>query len=470
MKKVMTLEEATSIAWRRGKLRHLLDETQRGMYDSAHRFYDSPNGKFFYLNCARQLGKSYLLCTLALEKAIRKPGAQVKYAAPTIKDARTIVRPQMWKLLETCPESLRPAFNHQDNEWRFPNGSVIRLAGCEGDNYQHLRGQTADLALVDEAGFIEHLEELVKSILLPQFQRTRGVLVFASTPSDTVDHYSTALARECEARGAYERHTCEESHQVSKAELEELCREYGGPESTRWRREYLAEFVTETTNAVLPSWSEERAKEAVAEWPRPKAFDSYVSIDLGYADNTGVLFGFYDFENASLVIEDEWLEARQNSGQIMAAVVEREQQLWGTQRPYRRVYDSAAGGDRFAADFHELHGFELTPALKPDLHAAVNRVDVWITHGRIRIHPRCKRLIQQLYGGSWDKTRTKFRRTESGSHYDLLAALVYLVRHVDEFHNPFTPERPSLAGMWVPPDYRTEGDDSLASAFEVNLG
>lgn len=465
----MRRDEAIATLWEAGRLRVLLDATQRKMLDAVERFRAQPNGKFFYLNCARQLGKSYFLCNLALSMALRKPGAQVKYAAPTIKDARTIVRPQMWKLLDTCPDHLRPTFHGQDSEWRFPNGSVIRLAGCDGGNYQHLRGQSADLALIDEAGFIDELEQLVKSILLPQFQRTRGFMVLASTPSETVDHYSTHMARECEARGTYEKHTCEESLHVAKEELTELCREYGGPQSTRWRREYLAEFVTETTAAVFPSWNEDRAGRVIGDWKRPRFFDAYTSTDLGYQDGSGVLFAHYDFEAACLVVEDEWLERRQNTDQIMQAIVARETELWGTQRPYLRVYDAGAGGDRFAADFSMLHGFDMSPADKSgSLHAAVNRVDVWIAHERIRIHSRCKRLIQQLYGASWDKTRKKFKRNDEG-HYDLAAALVYLVRHINEAKNPYTPDKPDIANMWVSPEHFGPSEDSMENAFRLEI-
>jgi hypothetical protein len=55
----------------------------------------------------------------------------------------------------------------------------------------------------------------------------------------------------------------------------------------------------------------------------------------------------------------------------------------------------------------------------------------------ILIHPRCKNLLTQLQYGTWDKNHTKFSRSSTGNHWDLLAALVYFVKHVDRRTNPY---------------------------------
>ncbi len=465
----MTREEAIAVSWEAGRLRHLLDATQRKMYDAVHQFYGRTEGKLYYINSARQLGKSFLLRVLSLEFACRIPGAQVKYVAPTLKMARAIFRPGLFSMLEQCPKHLRPNFDGQDDEFRFPNGSRLTFAGCDGDNFERLRGQHAHAIFVDEAGFVDKLQDVVQSVLMPQLLTTRGKIVFASTPSDSVDHYSTALARECEARGTYSKYTVHDNVRVPKDELAATKAEYGGEGATRWRREYLCEFVTDSSNMVLPSWTEERAKSLIEDLPRPKAFDAYVSIDLGYQDASGALFAYYDYEHAWLVIEDEWRERRQNSEQIMEAVIAREAELWRNQRPYRRIYDAGAGGERFAADFQAMHGFQMLPALKDNLHAAVNRVDVWLVHGRIKFNPRVKKLIQEMFGATWDSTRKRFKRAAE-HHYDLLAALIYMVRHVDEFHNPFTPEHPDITNTWVNADAFGPDESSLEHAFRLEMG
>ena len=70
----------------------------------------------------------------------------------------------------------------------------------------------------------------------------------------------------------------------------------------------------------------------------------------------------------------------------------------------------------------------------------INEVRILVKEKRLRIHPRCKQLIRELQEGIWDTTRKKFARVELGekrSHYDLIAALMYFVRAVNKYDNPY---------------------------------
>lgn len=66
----------------------------------------------------------------------------------------------------------------------------------------------------------------------------------------------------------------------------------------------------------------------------------------------------------------------------------------------------------------------------------VNKVRLWFLSDRIEVHPRCEKLIGSLKAGIWDKHRKKFAESDVHGHYDLIAALVYLVRNVPEHENP----------------------------------
>jgi hypothetical protein len=57
---------------------------------------------------------------------------------------------------------------------------------------------------------------------------------------------------------------------------------------------------------------------------------------------------------------------------------------------------------------------------------------------RIVIHQRCKTLIAHLKGAIWNKARNGFARNASDkSHYDCVAALIYLCRNVSFSKNPY---------------------------------
>lgn len=94
-------------AWRRGYLRWKLRPHQQSVYDQIK----NTKGGSFYFNKARRIGGSYLLCLLAIEVCIEKPGAQVKYAAPTSKAVRKIITPNIRKIIKDCPDEMKPKFS-----------------------------------------------------------------------------------------------------------------------------------------------------------------------------------------------------------------------------------------------------------------------------------------------------------------------------------------------------------------------
>ena len=59
-------------------------------------------------------------------------------------------------------------WNASEGELRFPNGSILTIAGTDGNNADNLRGAYAHLVIADEAGFMDDLDYVIKSVLLPQ--------------------------------------------------------------------------------------------------------------------------------------------------------------------------------------------------------------------------------------------------------------------------------------------------------------
>ena len=73
----------------------------------------------------------------------------------------------------------------------------------------------------------------------------------------------------------------------------------------------------------------------------------------------------------------------------------------------------------------------------------VNEVRLWINDGRVVVHPRCKYTIGCLDNGIWDKAHKEFGRSATFGHFDALAGLCYLIRHIDVNTNPI----PRLYGL-----------------------
>ena len=410
----------------------LLHDVQKRM----HADFAASQAKKYVVNSARRLGKSYWLCVLAQEWARQHPESQIKFASETQRSVKKIILPLMRQIMETCPKHLRPNFKAHDGVYEFSNGSEIHIAGAAMDQADSLRGTACDLAIVDEAGFIENLEYLIDSVLLPQtLTRPNARIVLASTPSRTPDHpfISKYMAQAMEA-GAYSRYTIYDNPLLTPETIEEFKKEAGGEQTTTWRREYLAEIVTETANALFPEASDsDLMRDVVQVVERPKFFIPMTSVDLGYTDFTGILFGYYHFGLARIVIEDEILVNKHTSAEIVSLILAKERELWGDNAPRQRIVD---GPSLAIADMNHTHRFMCRVPEKSDLAANVNRVRMDLAERRLLIHPRCASLIAQLTFATWDQSRTKFSRNSSGGHWDLAASLIYMLRHIDRTTNP----------------------------------
>jgi len=441
--------ELWAVLWQAGDLELLLHE---GQQELSKAFRSSDHRKYVVC-CSRRYGKSYWLCAEALSFALANPGAQIRYAAPTAKMVKKIITPLMRQLLETCPDHLKPSYSQQDGVWAFKNGSEIHVAGCDNNGAERLRGTSTDLALVDEAGFVDDLEYVIQDVLLPQTITTGGRILLASTPPRTPLHAFQTYAAQAEADGAYCHRTIYDAPHISDEMVREYCRETGGEETSTWRREYLAQFVVDEDNAVIPEFThlEHELVGSEVDWPAlPQFADLYVAMDVGYTDLTVALFAWYDFPNAKIRVEDEIVLKRTTSGDIEAAVAQKEKALWGEREIWRRVADAPA---IVLADLRKHREASWVLPRKDDKDAAINQLRLDVVNRKVAIHPRCKTLIAHLRGAIWNRSRTSVERSGEFGHFDAVDAMVSLARTVDRNHTP----QPRLHGYskethWIRPD------------------
>jgi len=189
-------------------------------------------------------------------------------------------------------------------------------------------------------------------------------------------------------------------------------------------------WVGDTEKMVLPEFSDDIVKE----WERPPYYDAYGSLDPAFEDNTGYVVGYYDFKEAKYIIENELLLNKKNTNKVADEIKRIEVETYGTKKMYLRVSDT---DKQVICDLIELHDIIISPTKKDDLHAQVNYVRVLIQDKKLVIHPRCKNLIWQCKTCLWDKNKRQFARNEKDRHYDLVAALIYFVRNIDIFRNPY---------------------------------
>lgn len=446
-------QRAIAQAWRAGFLAWKLDSLQRRTHADIWRKMEQPFARYV-LKWARRTGKTFLLVLIAFEVALRRNRARINIAASTKESLREIIWPIVDLLLADCPEALRPKLQEQRGRIVFPNGSLIVLGSCDSKRtVERLRGTKADLNIVEEGGTIPDdpgLRYVMTSILNPQLLTTGGATLMALTPPKSPGHESVAITLQAKALGNYSEATLYDNPRISGATREAYLQadaealgmsvdEYKA--STDYRREWMGEFIADPERAVLPGFDADAEREIVRPLEHQVLFaDRYGSLDLGWSpDFSGKLFGFWDFERQVLVIQHELLLRRTTPLELGRLVLDAEQRLWGAHDVYVRVADMP---DPLFADLATGYGGQMEPlvyqkAEKDDRDAAIAAVDLWVRKRKIHIVPfdpvtglGCRFLPQQMRMATHNKHRTDYERTPEHGHFDLVAALVYLVRNV----------------------------------------
>lgn len=418
--------------WNRGELDWKLKPNQQKVLDLVFSLIESKEHRKFIIHCSRRFGKSYILCLLSLIVCYKIPNANVRYASSTQKSVRKMIIPIVKQILIDCPEELKPKWNQSDGCYKFSNGSEFHAAGTNNGHEDDLRGTDAHLAIVDEAAFIDKLNYIVESVLMPQLITTGGILLMASSSPLSPAHEFASYIHESKDQGNYASFDIYDADYEADI-IEEFKIEAGGENSTTWRREYLNELIVDEESQIIPEWDNKFTQETV----RDEFFQYYeknVCMDTGFKDKTAILFGYYDFKQATLIIEDEFtINGRDvTSKNIAENTLSIEKEL--SYQDAKRIADN--NDLIFLNDLQVTHDVNFSPTNKDSLQAMVNEVRLWVNQGRIIVNPKCKQLLGCLEYGVWTTKRDKFDRSKTYGHYDALAALIYMVRNVDTVSNP----------------------------------
>jgi hypothetical protein len=451
--------------WREGlAAEYLLDEGQRRWIANLR---GAPPASWSAWKIARQRGKTfaalvYVLQRMGLERAL--PGV---YLAQTGGNAEAIIT----SFFREIEDDLPPEWGVRLVDGALlvqATGSELAFFGTDNKQYRRRRGRKAKVVLLDEAAFYEDLLD-VEQVYVPQLQTTGGVGLYLSSPPISPAHPFNLRCRAAQAAGRYFHDTFWSNPRIDHESViagemarlgltrEELLA------STAFRREFLAEDVTEESRAAMPAWNERVEAELVADWPLPEFYDGYEAHDAGITgDPHASLFGMYSPADSCLYIVDE-LELRSAVTTIQAwsdQVKAFERRLYGTKlwngtllgaedwrkdfgempeylqksvskdaprQPYMRVGDPS---QNICRDMSVDHGLAVFPTPKDHPKAMeADSLNQLIVDRRLRIHTRCVRFREQLYTTIWDAQRRRWERTDR-DHGDLIDDAIYMRRAV----------------------------------------
>ena len=487
-------QAALRVAWGSGNLRWKLDPSQAQIYDqiyASHKTVRTSFERVFCMDLARQTGKDFLMSVIGVETCLRRRcRTRIPYGAPTKETVHELLVPTMEAIFEDCPPELLPhelkggTFRSNAPELNWDWGAFIKLVGVDL-HPDWLRGPATYAILLTEPAFMDALDHIMTSVLMPQLiTKQEGFVIMGSTPPESPGHpWSTKYIPKAKTRGMYAMRTIEQNPRLSPEQIEAAIEELGGRQSTSVRRELFCEHIIESTLAAVPEYSEVKSVVVTEEgFDKPPPFrDTYVSIDPGFDHATGALFAYMDFNTATVMIEGDINLRYQNSRQVARAIKAREWQLWGFKpvmnktmtaraqkeeldaimelfypdmpiptkpvashrdgqlihRVYRRVSDTDS---RLIADMSTEHNIIISPTEKDDAEAALNAFRVKLQGLKYRIHPRCVHFIAHLEQATWNKHRTKLAKCSDGGHFDTIPAAVYLNRNIIWGRNPNPPQ------------------------------
>jgi hypothetical protein len=416
--------------WRRGDLRYLLCPHELSLYALIRQGLE-------VAHCTRGYGKTKSVMVYCLEEFLRDPArGAFPFVTADKSKAAGMLKPLVRWLAADAPDNLRPEWSHMDGGFRIGDREFLKVYGSDREQYDALRGTTiARKVVIDEAGFCDNLKEIMVDVISPACRKGGGSIVILSTSPYSTDHYFWTRVDMAQKAGTYARYTLDDNTLWTRELKEKALAEVGGPGSITAQREYYCKRMQEKRRGVIPEMTEDVLDRVLRPWDRPTHYRLYAALDPGTVDGTGYVLGYWDFEAAKLIIDGCWSTLEQNTtADIHQAIVELETQRHPEHEVHERYSDTAR---QMIIDLSKLHGLKIRATKKDNLEMQVNAVRMLIDADQLVITPEAAQVARELLVANWDKNGTTWQRSDAYGHFNLLAAVIYLVRNVDRRHNPF---------------------------------
>lgn len=182
---------------------------------------------------ARRVGKSLIMAAKALWFAFTHPKTSTLIVAATQRQSM-LMFDKLLDFIESREFLKESVLRKTRTLIKFTNGSRIVALPC-GRSGKTLRGESADLVIIDEAAFVP--EEVILSVMMPMLATTDGTLILISTPYDREHFFYRAFHMPLFSKYKFK---TSDNPLVKKQYLDHQLEMLG---ERRFKQEYLAEFV-----------------------------------------------------------------------------------------------------------------------------------------------------------------------------------------------------------------------------------
>lgn len=448
--------------WLRGNLEWKLHSGQKRVYDNLKSLPSETREALLFIS--RRWGKTYLGLIMAIQDCLQGPHRQVFIVGPTLKQTLRIIVPLLNEICADAPDGVIKR-TKSDSTWTI--GDSTLMIGAFDTAVESFRGLKAFNIYLEESGLAdaEEFMYILNSILRPTLMHSRGRITHLTTPAKTVDHpLHTETLPKTQTQNAFFKYSIHDNPLLTPEEIEQEIFDMGGLESVHVQRELFCNLVKDAQTTVIPEF---QRNTHVTQIKHVRHATWLSAIDFGGTrDKHAMLSAFYDFKRAKIVVvRDRLLDINTGTEQVIDACHDMEFRaacVWYKDIP-KRVCDAAG---QTHVDIRRLN-FQCFLPLKgrDSVEEGINALRVAFTRGEIEIDESCKDLIACLEHGQWNKQRTDFMRTAALGHCDMIAALLYLFRHIDKQTNPY----PFFEGARPQTHYIPEvkRDDTVEAALEA---
>lgn len=362
----------------------------------------------------RRAGKTTAILNHLQRDAIRVPGSQYAYIAPTYKQAKLIA----WDILKTISRPI-PGIEQNASELKvtYPNGSKVMLLGSE--NPDALRGMALWGGGQDEAS--QQPSNLFSEIISKALADHLGYWLWAGTPKGKNEFYRTyQTAKNNPNEWTYVLKTIDDSLREEEGQTIENLRialeddrrlvQQGQMTEEEFNQEWYCSFEAAIKGAYYASQIAEARKQGrIKVIPYDQALKVHSVWDLGIGQALGI--GFYQKLGGELKMIDYW-EGMQKDGIPQAIkALQNKPYVYGKHfLPHDAEGTSESTGETRVATARKLWPateFEIIPKLSID--DGINKGRLMFSHLWID-EKNCQIWLDYIsqYKQEWDDRRGMF--------------------------------------------------------------
>jgi hypothetical protein len=371
------------------------------------------------LLCGRRAGKTEELAYEAVEVLADNQRSHVVFVGLTARSAREIF------FAKICSLNTLHQWGLQINQQRMSvtdtvtDSTLLVMGSDTREDLDRIRGiERLALLVCDECGQWRPslLHYVAEESAGPALMDLGGKTILSGTPGRVLAGYWYDVTTGKLPGWSLRRWTSLDNPHVPAREwLAELLKNKGWDENNPiYRREYLAEWCTDTKSLVMSSFSDDNIKPCGCD-------SSYVTsliLDFGVVHNTAFLvLGHKPSERAVKVFHSE-----QHTGLAPTQVADIGKALKQQYQCSRVIGDVGGMGKAHAQEFQLRHGIYVEAADKRDKLAGIELTnDRFRTHS-LEIDPINADLIKQCRSVQWDEYHADIA---DGQEDDLLDTLIY---------------------------------------------